>query len=284
MQDSVSIALDLGGTKIMTAAINSKREIIARERANTPVSLSEGLSVVKNLIRSVSSGLSIRAIGASAGGPLDYQTGIVSPLHQPEWREVPLREIIEDEFGVPFKVDVDTNAAALAEYHFGRHRSARLLYVTLSTGMGGGFIVDGKIYRGANGSHPEIAHQAIPYRLPVSGPIKCSCGATDCLEAIVCGTAIERIYGTRAEGLSPAQWDEVAYNLGQGLRNVATIYSPETILLGGGMALGGAERLIHGVRTVLENNLKIVPIPIVQLSTLGYDAALWGAYALAEEL
>jgi predicted NBD/HSP70 family sugar kinase len=146
--------------------------------------------------------------------------------------------------------------------------------------MGGGFVVDGELYRGFDHSHPEIAHQTIPYRRPIQGPIECACGALDCLEAVVCGTAIRKIYGKPATELVSHEWDQVAYNLGQGLRNAAMLYAPRAIVLGGGMALGGGERLLAGVRDVLAHSMKIVPQPTVTLSTLGYDTALWGGLAL----
>jgi len=281
MNEDIFIALDLGGTKFLAAAINANDEILTRERADTPISLEEGLELVKNLIRKVKGNNNILAIGASGGGPLNYKTGVVSPLNFPEWREIPLKEIIEKEFGVPFYIDVDTNVAALAEYNFSEEKWDRLLYVTLSTGVGGGLVVDGEIYRGGNGSHPEIGHQAAPYKLPVTGPISCFCGGTDCFEAIVSGTAIKKIYGKKAEELTESEWDQVIYNFGQGLRNVAAIYAPSIIVLGGGMALGGGDRLLNGVKTILEQNLKIVPVPRVAFSKLGYDTALWGALVLA---
>ncbi len=281
MKSEVYIALDIGGTKIMVAAINSKREILDREKVDTPKSLAEGLDLLSRLISSLGEGRQIISIGASAGGPLNHETGVVSPLHFPEWREVPLKKIIEDQFNVPFAVDVDTNTSALAEYEFGGHSSERLLYITLSTGMGGGLIVDGQIYRGEGGSHPEIGHQVVPYKLPVTGPIECLCGGYDCLEAIICGSAIRKHYSKSAEELLPDEWDQVAYNLGQGLRNIITICAPSVIVLGGGMALGGGSRLIEGAMTVLEENVKIVPIPKLRLSKLGYDSSLWGAYALS---
>jgi len=274
------ISLDIGGTKCMVAAFSDSLELIARERVDTPRSRSEGLALLTTLTHKIAGGNPITAIGASAGGPLDHERGVVSPLHMPEWREVPLKQIFQDTFGVPFFVDVDTNTAALAEYRFGAHESKRLLYITLSTGMGGGFIIDGEIYRGFNNAHPEIAHQSIPYQLPVQGPIRCTCGALDCLEAVVCGTAIQKIYGKPATELTPAEWNQVAYNLGQGLRNAAMLYAPEVLVLGGGMALGGGEQLLQGIRTVLDDNMKIVPKPTVILSTLGYDTALWGGLAL----
>jgi predicted NBD/HSP70 family sugar kinase len=265
----------------MAAAIDQNREIVARERADTPKNLNDGLACLKELAKSVSKGTSIVAIGASAGGPLDYLTGVVSSLHFPEWHGVPLKQIMEDEFKCPFSVDVDTNAAALAEYTFTDHRAERLLYLTLSTGMGGGFIVNGEIYRGANGSHPEVGHQAIPYQLPVPGPIPCLCGGSDCLEAIICGSAIRKIYGKPAENLSVSEWAQVGFNLGQGLRNLTVIYAPDLIVLGGSMALGGGERLLAAARSVVQENVKIVPVPRIELSSLGYDTALWGALALA---
>jgi glucokinase len=275
------ISLDIGGTKLMAAAFSESHQILARERADTPQELEQGLALLKQLAHSVAGGRAIRAVGASAGGPLDYQTGVVSPLHMPGWREVPLRAIIEAEFKAPFAVDVDTNAAALAEYSFGANRSSRLLYITVSTGMGGGFVVDGELYRGANGSHPEIGHQAIAHRLPVVGSIACSCGASDCVEAVVSGTAIRKHYGKPAEELTATEWDQVGYNIGQALRNAATLYAPDRIVLGGGVCVGGGERLVQTIQDLLDKNLKLVPSPKVMLSALGYDTALWGGLAMA---
>jgi len=275
------IALDIGGTKLMVAAFSDSYEILARERADTPASLEQGLTLLKELAHSVAAGRAVRALGASAGGPLNYQSGVVSPLHMPTWREVPLKAIIEAEFNAPFAVDVDTNAAALAEYSFGQNQSDRLLYVTVSTGMGGGLVVDGELYRGTKGAHPEIGHQSIAYKLPVSGPIACACGGSACVEAIVSGTAIRSHYGKPAEELSSSEWDQVGHNLGQALRNAAALYAPDRIVLGGGVCVGGGERLVQQVQNLLDANVKIVPSPRVSLSSLGYDTALWGGLAMA---
>jgi glucokinase len=281
LNESLYLSLDIGGTKFMVAAFSSSHQIVARERADTPAALSEGLELLKSLAHQVVGGRPVQAIGASAGGPLNYKTGEVSPLHMPMWRNVPLQAIFEDEFHAPFAVDVDTNAAALAEYSFGGNQSHRLLYVTVSTGMGGGFVVDGELYRGAHGAHPEIGHQAIAHQLPRTGSVDCACGGSDCIEAVVSGTAIRKHYGKPAEELSHTEWDQVGYNLGQALRNAAALYAPERIVLGGGVCVGGGERLIAQVQSVLDRNLRIVPSPTVALSTLGYDTALWGGLAMA---
>src|SRR5262249_25483675 len=145
--------------------------------------------------------------------------------------------------------------------------------LTLSTGMGGGFLVDGEIYRGQNGAHPEVGHQSIRFRCTNPSAVHCECGAPDCLEALISGNGIRRIYGKPADGLSEEEWEEIAYNLGQGLRNMATLYAPDLIRIGGGVAVGGGEVFIHKARAVMEEHLNLVPPPKVALSNLGYDTA-----------
>jgi glucokinase len=111
--------------------------------------------------------------------------------------------------------------------------------------------------------------------------LHCECGAPDCLEALVSGNGIRRIYGKAAEDLNQEEWAEVAYNLGQGLRNLATIYLPDVIVLGGGVAVGGGEPLLSQARQAMEERLRLVPIPALKLSRLGYDTALLGAISIA---
>ena len=278
---SIFIGLDIGGTKLMAAAADAKGELLRRVRTSTPLALETGLATLEALIAEVAENQPIAAIGAAIGGPLDVVQGIVSPLHQPEWCDVPLKAIMERRWGCPFFVDVDTNVAALGEYALGGAPVARLLYLTLSTGMGGGFVVDGRIYRGAQGGHPEVGHQSINFRCAHPERVACECGAPDCLEALVSGNAIRRIYGVPAEELPAEAWAEVAYNLGQGLRNLATIYLPDTIVLGGGVAIGGGDMLLEQARQIMVSHLRLVPAPALRLSQLGYDTALLGAVELA---
>ncbi|MCB0306282.1 MAG: ROK family protein [Calditrichaeota bacterium] len=275
------IALDIGGSKILAARGDARGQLLERLRAETPLALEAGLDLLRDMTAQLCDGAVPQAIGAAIGGPLDYHRGIVSPLHQPEWREVPLKAIMESAFNCPFYVDVDTNAAAFGEYHLGDCTSPRLLYLTLSTGMGGGLLLDGRIYRGMNDAHPEVGHQAIPFRCAHPERVHCECGAPDCLEGLISGNAIRRIYRKPAEQLTPAEWEEVGYNLGQGLRNLAAIYAPEVILLGGGVAIGAGEKLLAPARQVLRKHLRLVPVPQIRMSSLGYDAALTGALALA---
>ena len=285
MKSEILIGLDIGGTKLMVAAADCAGAIVQSTRASTPLNREEGLVLLKTLARQVAGDSPIGAIGVACGGPLDPFKGIVSPLHQPEWRNVPLREIFESEFACPCRVEVDTDAAALAEYRFGPEQPSRLLYLTLSTGMGGGFLIDGRIYRGAGGSHPEAAHQSAPYRLRNhSGPVWCQCGAPNCLEELVSGNGIRRLYGKPAEELAAEEWDEIGWNLGQGLRNLATLYAPDLVVLGGGVSLGGGVPLLRTAERAMREGMRLVPPPRIVLSSLGYQTALRGAIALAQEV
>lgn len=265
----------------MVAAADREGNILRRARTATSTSLEEDLVNINNLITEVAGNDEIMGMGAAIGGPLDWEQGVVSPLHQPAWRNIPLKAMMEQKWRCPFHVDVDTNVAAVGEYRWGGISAKRFLYLTLSTGMGGGFLIDGKIYRGQDGAHPEVGHQSIHFRCANPLAVQCECGAPDCLEALISGNGIRRIYGKPAEGLSPDEWEEVAYNLGQGLRNLAALYAPELIRIGGGVAVGGGDNLIRIARQVMEEHLKLVPPPRVALSELGYDTALRGAIAMA---
>lgn len=278
---AVLVGLDIGGTKIMVASADHEGNILRRARMATSMALAEDLMNINNMISEVTDGEKINGIGAAIGGPLDWEKGIVSPLHQSDWRNVPFKAIMEEKWKCPFHVDVDTNVAALGEYRWGGSPADRFLYLTLSTGMGGGFLIDGKVYRGQNGAHPEVGHQSIHFHCSNPAAVQCECGAPDCLEALVSGNAIRRLYRKPAESLSQEQWNEVAYNFGQGLRNMAAFYSPDVIVIGGGVALGGGENFIRTATRVMEEHLKLVPPPQVTLSRLGYDTALQGAIALA---
>src|SRR5215471_4856868 len=113
---SIFIGLDIGGTKLMAAAADAQGHLLRRTRSATPLDLDAGLATLDAMIAEVAEGRHVAAIGAAIGGPLDAQRGIVSPLHQPQWRAVPLKALMERRWGYPFFVDVDTNVAALGEY------------------------------------------------------------------------------------------------------------------------------------------------------------------------
>ncbi|MCP4180292.1 MAG: ROK family protein [bacterium] len=276
----IYIGLDIGGTKFMAASYDENYNELKRVKYPTPLGLNDGIDLLHKMISEVYENNKILGIGAAIGGPLDVEKGIVSPLHQHKWRDIPLKEIMEGKWNVPFYVDVDTNVAALGEYHIGGYKEKYFLYVTISTGMGGGYLVDGIIYEAK--CHPEVGHQTVNFRCKLPENINCECGVDDCLEAIVSGNGIRRIYGKPAEQLNEDEWDEVAYNLGQGLRNIAAILAPELIVLGGGVSVGGGEKFINKVKEYMCSHVQLVQAPDIQLSCHGYDTALIGAAYIAK--
>jgi predicted NBD/HSP70 family sugar kinase len=276
----IYIGLDIGGTKFMVASFDAELNELKRLKYPAPIPFDEGIELLHRSIQEVAGDNRILGIGAAAGGPLNPVTGVISPLHQPEWKDIPLKSIMEERWKCPFNVDVDTNVAAIGEYHLGNYSEKYFLYITLSTGMGGGFLIDGKVYQGK--CHPEIAHQSINYRCSHSENIQCKCGVEDCLEAMVSGNGIRRIYGKPAEQLSTEEWDEVAYNIAQGVRNITTILSPEIIVFGGGVSVGGGEVLLKKIESYLQKKLRLVLSPKLILSYHGYDTALIGAAYIAK--
>ena len=277
---NVYVGLDIGGTKLMAMALDIEGNPLEKIKSPMPQASQEIFNTINNAVREVSQGHTILGIGAAIGGPVDSFTGVVSPVHQPAWRHFPLKAMMESKWDCPFHVDVDTNVAAIGEYHLGGYSAATFLYITVSTGMGGGFLVDGKLYRGL--SHPEVGHQAIAHVCKSPKEITCDCGLSDCLEGLISGSGIRRVYGKKAEHLNALEWSEVAHNLGLGLRNIAAILSPEVIVLGGGVIVGGGKTLIDQARETMTAHLKLITPPEVKLSCHGYETSLMGACYFAQ--
>ena len=243
--------------------------------------MNEGLELLQRIIAQALQGFQLDAIGVSIGGPIEWRTGVVSPLHQPEWRQVPLKEILEKQWRCPVALDIDTNVAALAEYAADATQPNHLLYITWSTGIGQGLCLNGEIYRGGmENVHPEIGHQKL---MPREGVVKCDCGANNCLSAFVCGSAIEQRYAKCATELTDEEWREVTRLFGIGIANAVLFYAPDLIALGGGVALGGKELLLKRLREQLKQEVKIISLPRLRFSLLGEEAPLLGAVILAQQ-
>lgn len=277
----VYIAIDIGGTKMMVAAVDQDMQILRRCKHPTPQGLQTGLDQLHAMIGQMAASENILGIGMAIGGPIDLEAGTVSPLNQTEWRDVPMRKMMAERWGCPFEYGVDTDVAAVGEYQLAKLDVERFLYVTVSTGVGGGFLLNGKVYRGMLGIHPEVGHQAIPARCSHPERVLCGCGNTDCLEALVSGSGIARIYQKPAKDLEPSEWDEVAFNLSRGLRNMIMLLSPDLIVLGGGVTTGGGKFFIDKTLNYLSETLTLAHTPEIRVSELGYDTALLGAACLA---
>jgi glucokinase len=310
------LALDFGGTKLTAAtAMPGERRWRAHRRVFSPPGSDAAydLNTILSLARDVLGGGRPAAVGVSFGGPVDATTGTVRLSHHvPGWEGVPLRELLEREFGAPAGVDNDANVAALGERRFGAGQGVdSLLYITVSTGVGGGWILNGQLWRGADGMAGEIGHTVVD----PGGPL-CVCGKRGCVERLASGPSIARrarewlaarpecgatlralargdLEAVTAKSVSEAAaqgdalaWEALevaAWALGLGIGNAANLINPQRFILGGGVMKAG-ERFWAAIRRVARETA--LPGIRTELSpaALGDDAPLWGAVALAEEI
>jgi glucokinase len=322
MEDNVAsenpvIGIDLGGTKISTALVDNNGRIIAHDYRKTHAT--EGpQAVIRRMLDSARGVMAqagvkqsqVAAVGIGAPGPLDIAAGVaVAPPNLHGWDHVPVRRLIEDGLGVTAFLEKDANAAALGEHRFGAGRGTKhMIYVTVSTGIGGGLILDGKLYHGSGGMAGEVGHTTIvPY-----GPL-CGCGNRGCLEALASGTAIARqarervvrgvptliadLAGGDPERITAilvadaaSQGDVEAREilakamdyLGIGMANLVNLFNPQLIVIGGGLANIG-ERLLEPVQRAIARCAFPTPAQMVRVvpAELGDNVGVLGAAAVA---
>jgi glucokinase len=306
------LALDVGGTKLAAGVLSPDGTLHGLLIEPTP--LSEGPDAcLKRLIllgeRAVAAaGLRpplVGAVGISCGGPLDTATGVLlSPVHLPGWANIPIADIMAAAFGAPAVLENDATAGAWGEYRFGAGRGAgSMAYVTISTGIGGGVVLEGRLHHGAAGNGGEFGHQVVR-----QGGRKCKCGRTGCLEAYASGTAIaETATAAVASGrsstlsslnvitaadvaaaagtdrLATELWDEAMEMLGEGVTNLVNILEPDVVVLGGGLTRSG--KVVEAVRAAVSS--KAMPPAAVAchitLAQLGQASCVIGAGALAQD-
>ena len=308
------LALDFGGTKHSVALAEAgASEWLDLRRTPSPLGANArtDIATVIDLARGVLAGRTPSAVGVSFGGPVNAEAGVVLLSHHvPGWENTPLRDLLQDEFGVPASVDNDANVAALGEWRFGAGQGlASLLYVTVSTGVGGGWVLDGRIFHGADSMAGEIGHTVVQ----PDGPV-CVCGRRGCVESLAAGPnlarrARERVTADPQSGevmrqlaggdvseltakhvakaaavgdaLACEVLDEAARALGLGLGTAITLMNPQRVILGGGVTKSG-DRWWQTVQAAARSNvLPEMRVDIVP-AALGDDAPLWGAIALAD--
>jgi glucokinase len=269
--DDLALGIDLGGTKILTAVANAEGKMLSRDHSITPAR--EGhTAVIQSILESTDRALKqanitakdLTAIGVGAAGLSNPETGtLFTSPNLPNWENVPLRDLIEAELKKKTFLINDANAAAFGELRFGAGRGVdNFIYITLSTGIGGGIVINGKIYTGSTGTAGELGHMTIADE----GPL-CKCGNRGCWETLASGTALARDTRQRikegiktsildyadgdlekvtAEVISKAaqEGDNLAqeciartgYYVGVGLANLVNIFNPEVIVIGGGLS------------------------------------------------
>jgi glucokinase len=317
MTSKTVVGIDLGGTKISTGLVNEQGELVLHDYRETAAE--EGPdAVIEQMVNAARQVIDhadvdreqVMAVGVGAPGPLDIGAGLViSPPNLPGWDRVPLCERIAEALALPTFLENDANAAALGEHRFGAGRDTTpMIYVTVSTGIGGGLILDGRIYHGASGAAGEVGHQTI---LP-NGPL-CGCGNRGCLEVLASGTAVARVARERARRGVPTRIVELvdgdleaisarvvaqaaaegdreaeailseALNyLGIGMANVVNMFNPELIVIGGGLTKVG-EPLFEAVRRGIIRHALPAPREGVRVTAaeLGDHVGVIGAGAVA---
>ena len=305
------IGIDLGGTKISTALSDFRGNILNNVVVKTKADEGE-IPVLNRIISTIESvidkeGIAIdevQAIGIGSPGPLNVSTGVIIDTPNLPFKNFNVKKPIEEKFKVPVYLDNDANVATIGEFMFGAGKGKKnLVFMTVSTGIGGGAIIDGKIYRGSTFNALEVGHTTVE----PEGP-KCNCGNIGCLEALSSGTAIgkrgQEVADSEVETslkqydkitsyevfLEAEKGDEEAKKIrakalnyfGIGVANVVSIFDPEVVIIGGGVTQVG-DILFNRVREVvtqrcfkiMADNCDIVP------AGLGTDAGVVGAVALA---
>jgi glucokinase len=274
------LGTDVGGTKIACARVDSSLSI--HHSATLPTRAGEGSQAsLGQVFAAIETCLTpeVRAIGICAPGPLNPKTGVViNPPNLPGWHNVPLADIVSNKYNVFCCVENDANAAGLAEALHGAARGcSSVFYATLSTGIGAGIILDGRIYHGRNGAAAEGGHVSIDYR----SPMLCNCGVPGCIEALASGSALA------ARGLDPCrlsdcELDELATMLGAWLGGVVSLLDPDIIVIGGGLSRIGDPLFTRLRRIVPERTINpfAAETPIVP-AALADNVGVLGAAAVA---
>ncbi|ACL70354.1 ROK family protein [Halothermothrix orenii] len=310
------VGVDLGGTKILTALADARGKIVAKKKLPTEARKGEE-KVIQNIVSSIDAvlqekGLSredVITLGVGSPGPLNTQEGIIYLAPNLGWRNVHIKDILEEETGIPVILENDANAAALGEKWFGAGQDVdNLIYITVSTGIGGGIIINKKIFHGINDGAGEVGHMVIE----PGGPV-CGCGNRGCFEAVASGTAInkmgreavkenkatllmelsggdpEKIDGSliaraarQGDEVARKIWDKAGYYLGIGLANLLNIFNPEMIILGGGVMNAG-DLIMEPMKKSLKDHALESAFNSVEIrqAELGNDTGVIGAVAVA---
>jgi glucokinase len=316
MTQDLIAAVDVGGTKIALGLSDPEGRALPFRRFPTRVErgphriVAQALDELEKM--AAEAGGRVAAVGVGCGGPLSRGRGLIlSPANLPGWDEFPVVDLIRERFGVPVELDNDANAAALAEYEYGAGRGAEsMVYMTISTGIGGGVIIGGRLLHGVGDAAGEVGHMIV-----APGGTPCGCGSRGCLETICSGTSIARRAAERladgsrhssllegggglkeitahavaeaaraGDAVAVEVWDETVEYLALGVGNVIAAFAPEAVVLGGGVSTAG-EQLLGPLRWRVRESVKIAPVEQVRITQaeLGGDSGVYGALILGRK-
>ena len=314
MSAGVAAGVDLGGTKILSVVATEEGHVLGEDRR--PTHAAEGPdAVLDRIVESLQAALAqaetgtdgIAGVGISTPGPCDPERGIVTNApNLPGWENIPLAAIVSERLGVPTVMENDAAAACYGEYRYGAGQGLRhIIYLTVSTGIGAGIMIDGELYGGASGAAGEVGHIIVDN----AGPM-CNCGNRGCVEAFSSGYGIARAAAEAIRaGNSPALADiaggetptaemvhqaaqegdrasreiieRAGHHLGLGLIGMLNSFNPEALILGGGLLNMGDMYLGPALRAAREGAFEQIlsDVTIVQ-ARLGNMAGALGAMAL----
>lgn len=309
MDKKYVVGVDLGGTKIYTALVDLEGNIIKEKTVETLAQEGEK-AVLGRLIETISYVIDgtdkslIKSIGIGSPGPLDVKNGIIIESANLPFKNFEIVKNIRETYDLPTYLDNDANVATLGEFMFGAGKGTEnMVFITASTGIGGGAVLNGKLFRGATGNALEIGHMTVS----TEGP-RCGCGNLGCAEALGSGTAIgkrakEAVLSNVTTSLKnydnvtskevfkeAANGDRVAKNilktsltyLGIAVANTITNFDPEKVVIGGGVVNGG-DIVIDTIRNVVEERCMAAFVEncAIEKAVLGGKAGVLGAAALA---
>ncbi len=309
MENKYVVGVDLGGTKIYTALVDLEGNIIKEKTVETLAHEGEQAVVgrIVDTINYVIDGTDknlIKSIGIGSPGPLDVKNGIIIENSNLPFKNFEIVKTIKETFDLPTHLDNDANVATLGEFMFGAGKGTEnMVFITASTGIGGGAVLNGKLFRGSTGNALEVGHMTVA----TEGP-RCGCGNLGCAEALGSGTAIgkrakEAVLSNVVTSLKnyenvtakevfkeAANGDRVAKNilntsltyLGIAVANTITNFDPEKVVIGGGVVNGG-DIVIETIRNVVEERCMAAFVEncTIEKAILGGKAGVLGAAALA---
>jgi glucokinase len=266
--DGHVLGLDIGGTKLAAGLVDrqgglSSFVVEPTRREDGPDAVLERLwRLGSEAVERAGGGWeSVDSVGIGCGGPLDAARGVlIAPPHLPGWRDIPVTDLAARRYERPVVLENDATAAAAGEHRFGAGRGvANMVYLTISTGVGGGVVIDGRLWRGSTGNGGELGHVTVDWR----GRRCHGCGRLGCLEAYVSGTSIAeraREAGLEVAGAEDVSrlalegdpvavrvWDDTVEALACGITSIVNLFEPQLVVLGGGVTRSG-EQLLAPVR------------------------------------
>lgn len=271
---------DIGGTKTRVAISQDLKSFSEKLKFDTPKSFDEGIAAIHEAIASLTSD-PIEALGGGIRGPLNgAKTGIIREDVLTDWVEQPLAEALGKPYQAPVFLENDTATVGLGEAHFGAGKEGKIVvYHTVSTGVGGVKIENGRLDQASIGFEP--GHQILDIDNSVFAD-----GTVHTLENLVSGAALEKRRGVKPYEIPQDDpvWPELARYLAMGLRNTIVYWSPDTIVLGGSMIIGDPRIMLADIQRETAKIVEgLVPCPKIVDATLSDEGGLYGAMVLIEQ-